>query len=62
MNDRPIENPLFSTIKCVVCNGFGSLKYGSVVCHGCKGRGYVVINNKTGFPVEEIDRKKENED
>ena len=30
--------------KCPVCNGFGTLKYGSLICHGCKGKGYVVIN------------------
>lgn len=31
--------------KCPVCNGFGTLKHGTKQCHGCKGKGYVVISN-----------------
>ncbi len=30
--------------KCVVCNGFGTLKYGEKTCNGCGGKGYVVID------------------
>jgi len=29
--------------RCVVCNGFGSLKYGTITCQGCDGKGYVVV-------------------
>jgi len=29
--------------RCPVCNGFGTLKYGSLICHGCKGRGYILV-------------------
>lgn len=29
--------------KCPVCNGFGTLKYGTKTCQGCKGLGYVLI-------------------
>lgn len=32
--------------RCPVCNGFGSLKYGTVQCHGCKGKGYVLVPAK----------------
>ena len=28
---------------CPVCNGFGTLKYGSKTCQGCEGKGYVVV-------------------
>ena len=57
MNDRLIDNPQtpsnkFSVVKCVVCNSFGSLSYGRKICHACKGKGYIVINNKTGMSVE----------
>lgn len=31
--------------KCVVCNGFGTLKFGKIKCHACKGRGYILVNN-----------------
>jgi len=30
--------------KCVVCNGFGSLKYGAKTCQACNGQGYIVID------------------
>ena len=36
--------------KCPVCNGFGSLKYGSKVCQGCNGRGWILVP---------VDREKE---
>jgi len=32
--------------RCPVCNGFGTLKYGSILCQGCKGRGYVLVPAK----------------
>ena len=32
--------------RCPVCNGFGSLKHGSLECHACKGKGFVVVDNK----------------
>lgn len=50
MTDRQIEIkeviPEVHSEKCPVCNGFGTLKYGEIVCHACKGRGYVIIPNK----------------
>ena len=63
MNDRQIDSTRFLLQKCVVCNSFGTLKYGKVICHGCNGKGYIVIDGQTGFPVDEkIEREKENED
>jgi len=47
--------PKFVAQTCPVCNGFGTLKYGTKICQACKGRGYIVINNETGLPVEEED-------
>lgn len=29
--------------RCVVCNGFGSLKYGTKVCQACSGSGYLLV-------------------
>lgn len=31
--------------RCVVCNGFGTLKYGEKLCQACKGKGYVLVPN-----------------
>ena len=62
MNDRKTDNLTanFSPQKCPVCNSFGTLKYGTVTCHGCQGRGYIIINSKTGLPVDtKKDRKKD---
>ena len=52
---KPTENNAskFSLHECVVCNGFGTLKYGAKICQACKGRGYIVINNETGEPVDD---------
>lgn len=33
---------------CPVCNSFGTLSYGKKVCHGCGGKGYILI------PTEEV--------
>jgi len=30
---------------CPVCNGFGTLKYGTKVCQACRGKGYVLVPN-----------------
>ncbi len=55
--DRQTEpNPNYVAQICPVCNGFGTLSYGKKKCHACNGRGFVVINNETGMPVE--DREK----
>lgn len=32
--------------KCVVCNGFGTLQYGKIKCHACKGQGYILVPQK----------------
>lgn len=38
----------FIPFKCSVCNGFGSLSYGKIVCHACKGKGVLLVNQETG--------------
>lgn len=50
MEDKPTENlkqnsnSLYSTpFRCVVCNGFGSLKWGSKTCQACNGKGYILV-------------------
>lgn len=32
--------------KCVVCNGFGTLKHGELQCHACSGKGFVVVSQE----------------
>lgn len=32
--------------KCVVCNGFGTVKHGEFVCQGCGGKGWVVVDQE----------------
>ena len=54
MTDRLIEEtPQFEIHKCIVCNGFGTLKFGQITCHACKGKGYITIDKMSGLPVEE---------
>lgn len=40
--------------KCPVCNGFGSLKYGAVECHACRGLGYVVIPVRKDLVLDDL--------
>ncbi|MFA5013978.1 MAG: hypothetical protein WC549_00355 [Actinomycetota bacterium] len=44
--------PRFINQKCGLCNGFGTLKYGTITCQACYGKGIVVIDQKTGIIVE----------
>jgi len=37
--------PEFHSERCPVCNGFGTLKYGTLTCQGCGGKGYIVVPN-----------------
>lgn len=38
--------PAYTPVKCVVCNGFGTLAYGRKVCPACEGKAYILIPNK----------------
>lgn len=31
-------------VKCVVCNGYGKVTYDRVTCHGCGGKGYILVD------------------
>jgi hypothetical protein len=57
MKDRKIEPstapiapiapviPQVHAEKCPVCNGFGTLKFGEIICRGCQGKGYIHVPN-----------------
>lgn len=61
MTDGLIDkNSLFTAVKCPVCNSFGTLQYGKKICHGCKGKGFIIIDNKTGLPVDIKEDEKDN--
>lgn len=40
--DRIIK-PFYIPIKCVVCNGFGTVNWGKAECHACMGKGYILL-------------------
>lgn len=44
MEVQNFPEPIKIPFKCPVCNGFGTLKYGTVKCQGCSGKGWVVVN------------------
>lgn len=55
--DREIEIKKPTEIKpfkCVVCNGFGSLRFGKVECHACKGKGYILVQQAIEVDPNEI--------
>jgi DnaJ-class molecular chaperone len=41
--------------RCPVCNGHGNLNYGRKVCHGCQGKGFLIL------PVAKIISEEEGE-
>ena len=47
MEVQNFPEPKKIPFKCPVCNGFGTLKYGTIKCQGCDGRGWVVIDQDT---------------
>lgn len=47
------NNIRFTPIKCPICNGFGTVKHGQLICNSCSGKGFVVIDQETGLPVEQ---------
>ena len=44
MEKSPVDAPLRIPFRCVVCSGFGTLKSGTLICHACGGKGYVVVD------------------
>lgn len=46
-NETPQDEakPQYHAERCPVCNGFGTLKYGTIVCQACKGQGYILVPN-----------------
>ncbi len=44
MTNENIIKPIKTPVRCVVCNGFGTLKYGTLQCHGCNGKGYILVD------------------
>lgn len=46
MEIQNITNPKKIPFKCPVCNGFGSLKYGTIMCQACGGKGYVIVDQE----------------
>ena len=48
VNDTKVEVKRIP-FRCPVCNGYGTLKHGQMECHGCKGKGFVVIDNEDKY-------------
>ena len=46
--EKAITKPKQVPIKCVVCNGYGKVTYDRVVCHGCSGKGYILVDAEHG--------------
>lgn len=50
----------FLPAKCPVCNGFGTVKHGQLICGSCHGKGFIVIDQETGLPVKHTDNENKN--
>ena len=42
--EENISKPVKVPFKCPVCNGWGTVKHGELVCQACGGNGYVVVD------------------
>jgi len=52
MNDRLKTPPKKEKVKahaevCPACNGFGTVGYAKKECHGCDGKGWIVVPDET---------------
>lgn len=61
MNNHQVKEiePKVIPFRCPVCNGFGTLKHGTIECHACKGKGYVVIENERKIDRNEPKHKRD---
>lgn len=50
----------FIPTKCPVCNGFGTVKHGELICGACDGKGFIVIDQTTGLTVKHTDNENKN--
>lgn len=46
----------FVPFKCPNCNGYKTTSFGKFPCLVCKQRGFIVINQVTGLPVDDDDK------
>lgn len=51
------EDQDFSIHRCPVCKGRGKVNYDKQVCGSCCGKGYIVLDNKTGRPVSTVEEE-----
>ena len=48
-------NLRYIPFKCPNCNGYKTVSYGKRICPVCKGKGFLVIDQETGLPVNNDD-------
>ena len=53
------QKPAYIPLKCVVCNGFGTVNWGKAQCHACNGRGYILVPNSRYMEGEKAKEKDE---
>jgi DnaJ-class molecular chaperone len=51
LNDTP--TPRYVPFKCPTCNGFGTVTRERILCHGCKGKGYIIVDQMTDDKLNE---------
>ena len=47
--------PRYIPFKCPNCNGYGTVSFGKQICRVCGGKGYIIIDQKTGLQVRDDD-------
>jgi len=56
-NTSTVVLPTKIPFRCPVCNGFGTVKHGTLICQACQGKGYVIVDQNSG--EEGVDEQQE---
>lgn len=54
INENQNNSP-FTIVKCINCNGYGTIGRDKLKCPACKGKGVIVIDNMTGLIINNDD-------
>jgi DnaJ-class molecular chaperone len=50
--------PKYIPFKCPNCNGYGTISYGKYKCKVCDGKGYLIIDQRSGQKVDDDEKEK----
>ena len=55
-HETKIVEPTVLPFKCPVCNAWGTVGYKKEICHACKGKGYILVDQKEYDELNRMDK------